>query len=93
VIAAERVREAFADSGIVVEDGPVDTPSASVWRAAAGTELEVLLAAADSALYQASAMAESRRGSRGTAAVAGKMAAKDAGSGHERQPPGVVSPT
>src|SRR5205085_6870897 len=25
VVAAERVREAFANSGIVVEDGPVDT--------------------------------------------------------------------
>ena len=54
VIAAERVREAFADSGIVVEDGPVDTTvSIGVAGGPAGTELEVLLAAADSALYQA----------------------------------------
>jgi diguanylate cyclase (GGDEF)-like protein len=54
VIAAERVREAFADSGIVVEVGPVDTTvSIGVAGGPAGTELEVLLAAADTALYQA----------------------------------------
>jgi diguanylate cyclase (GGDEF)-like protein len=54
VVAAERVREAFADSGIVVEDGPVDTTvSIGVAGGPAGTELEVLLAAADTALYQA----------------------------------------
>jgi diguanylate cyclase (GGDEF)-like protein len=54
VIAAERVREAFANSGIAVEDGPVDT-TVSIGAAGgpAGTELEVLLAAADTALYQA----------------------------------------
>ncbi|MFL6828154.1 MAG: diguanylate cyclase domain-containing protein, partial [Bradyrhizobium sp.] len=44
----------FADSGIVVEDGPVDTTvSIGVAGGPAGTELEVLLAAADTALYQA----------------------------------------
>ncbi len=54
VLAAERVREAFANSGIVVEDGPVDTTvSVGVAGGPAGTELEVLLAAADTALYQA----------------------------------------
>jgi diguanylate cyclase (GGDEF)-like protein len=54
VIAAERVREAFESSGIVVEDGPVDTTvSIGVAGGPAGTELEVLLAAADTALYQA----------------------------------------
>jgi len=54
VIAADRVREAFANSGIVVEDGPVDTTvSIGVAGGPAGTELEVLLAAADTALYQA----------------------------------------
>jgi diguanylate cyclase (GGDEF)-like protein len=54
VVAAERVREAFADSGIVVKEGPVDTTvSIGVAGGPAGTELEVLLAAADSALYQA----------------------------------------
>jgi diguanylate cyclase (GGDEF)-like protein len=54
VIAAERVREVFASSGIVVEDGPVDTTvSIGVAGGPAGTELEVLLAAADTALFQA----------------------------------------
>ena len=54
MIAAERVREAFADSGIAVETGPVDTTvSIGVAGGPAGTELEVLLAAADTALYQA----------------------------------------
>jgi diguanylate cyclase (GGDEF)-like protein len=54
VLAAERVREAFASSGIVVDDGAVDTTvSIGVAGGPAGTELEVLLAAADTALYQA----------------------------------------
>ena len=51
---AERVREAFEASGIVCEEGPVDTTvSIGVAGGPAGTELEVLLAAADTALYQA----------------------------------------
>jgi diguanylate cyclase (GGDEF)-like protein len=54
VLAAERVREAFEASGIVSEQGPVDTTvSIGVAGGPAGTELEVLLAAADTALYQA----------------------------------------
>ena len=54
VIVAERVREAFEGSGIVDETGPVDTTvSIGVAGGPAGTELEVLLAAADTALYQA----------------------------------------
>jgi diguanylate cyclase (GGDEF)-like protein len=54
VIAAERVREMFASSGIVDETGPVDTTvSIGVAGGPAGTELEVLLAAADTSLYQA----------------------------------------
>lgn len=54
VVAAERVRQAFEASGIVVEEGPVDTTvSIGVAGGPAGTELEVLLAAADTALYQA----------------------------------------
>ncbi len=54
VVVAERVREAFEASGIVVEEGPVDTTvSIGVAGGPAGTELEVLLAAADTALYQA----------------------------------------
>src|SRR5712671_3087674 len=54
VLAAERVREAFAGSGIAVDDAAVETTvSIGVAGGPAGTELEVLLAAADSALYQA----------------------------------------
>jgi len=54
VVVAERVREAFATSGIVCDEGPVDTTvSIGVAGGPAGTELEVLLAAADTALYQA----------------------------------------
>src|SRR6201996_2223759 len=54
VLAAERVREAFETSGIVCEEGPVDTPvSIGAAGGPAGTELEVLLASADTALYQA----------------------------------------
>jgi diguanylate cyclase (GGDEF)-like protein len=54
VIVAERVREAFEGAGIVDETGPVETTvSIGVAGGPAGTELEVLLAAADTALYQA----------------------------------------
>ncbi|MBB5045739.1 diguanylate cyclase (GGDEF)-like protein [Rhodopseudomonas rhenobacensis] len=54
VIAAERVREAFATCGIVVDDAPVDTTvSIGVAGGPPRTELDVLLAAADTALYQA----------------------------------------
>ncbi|MEA2899052.1 MAG: hypothetical protein QOJ84_4667, partial [Bradyrhizobium sp.] len=54
LIAAERVREAFAASGIAVDDAPVDTTvSIGVAGGPAFTELDVLLAAADTALYQA----------------------------------------
>lgn len=54
VLVAERVRESFEASGIVCEEGPVDTTvSIGVAGGPAGTELEVLLAAADTALYQA----------------------------------------
>ena len=54
VIVAERVREAFENSGIVDDSGPVATTvSIGVAGGPAGTELEVLLAAADTALYQA----------------------------------------
>lgn len=54
VIVAERVREAFEASNIVCEEGPVDTTvSIGVAGGPAGTELEVLLASADTALYQA----------------------------------------
>jgi diguanylate cyclase (GGDEF)-like protein len=54
VLAAERVREAFEGSGIEADEGPVDTTvSIGVAGGPAGTELEILLAAADTALYQA----------------------------------------
>src|SRR5882757_8786892 len=54
LIAAERVRETFAGSGIAVDEAPVDTTvSIGVAGGPAFTELDVLLAAADTALYQA----------------------------------------
>ncbi|NPU15618.1 GGDEF domain-containing protein [Bradyrhizobium sp. 83012] len=54
MVAAERVREAFAAAGVVCEDKPVDTTvSIGVAGGAAGTDLDVLLAAADTALYKA----------------------------------------
>jgi diguanylate cyclase (GGDEF)-like protein len=54
VLVAERVRECFEASGIACEEGSVDTTvSIGVAGGPAGTELEVLLAAADTALYQA----------------------------------------
>jgi diguanylate cyclase (GGDEF)-like protein len=52
--AAERVREAFENCGIAVDDAPVATTvSIGVAGGPANTELDVLLAAADTALYQA----------------------------------------
>ena len=54
VVVAERVRAAFEKCGIACEEGPVDTTvSIGVAGGPAGTELDVLLAAADTALYQA----------------------------------------
>ena len=54
VLVAERVREAFEGSGIVCDEGAVDTTvSIGVAGGPAGIQLEVLLAAADTALYQA----------------------------------------
>jgi diguanylate cyclase (GGDEF)-like protein len=68
VMTAGRVREAFANSGIVVEDGPVDTTvSIGVAGGPAGTELEVLLVAADAALYKA------KRGGRNRVEVAEEL--------------------
>jgi diguanylate cyclase (GGDEF)-like protein len=68
VMTAERVREAFATSGIVVEDGPVETTvSVGVAVGPAGTELDVLLVAADAALYKA------KRGGRNRVEVADEL--------------------
>jgi diguanylate cyclase (GGDEF)-like protein len=68
VLAAERVREAFERSGIVAETGPVDTTvSIGVAAGTAGIELDVLLAAADTALYQA------KRGGRNRVEVAEEL--------------------
>ncbi|HEY0234418.1 MAG TPA: GGDEF domain-containing protein, partial [Afipia sp.] len=54
VTAAERVREAFRDSGISIDEVPlVTTVSIGVATGPANTELEVLMASADTALYQA----------------------------------------
>lgn len=54
VLAAERVREAFATSGVAVDDVPLETTvSIGVAGGPAKTELEVLMASADTALYQA----------------------------------------
>jgi len=95
VIAAERVREAFADSGIVVEDGPVDTTvSIGVAGGPAGTQLEVLLAAADSALYQAKRSGRNRvEAAEELPLSLEKWRRKTAGlPDHLRQPPGAVRP-
>ena len=54
LLVAERVRAAFAGSGIVVEQGPVDTTvSIGVAGGPASAGLDALLTAADAALYQA----------------------------------------
>jgi diguanylate cyclase (GGDEF)-like protein len=54
LLAAERIRESFETCGIVVDDGPVATTvSIGVAGGPANTELDILLAAADTALYQA----------------------------------------
>ncbi len=54
VVAAERVREAFRDSGISIDEVPlVTTVSIGVATGPVHTELEVLMASADTALYRA----------------------------------------
>src|ERR1700742_1180978 len=74
VIAAERVREAFQASGIVCDEGKVDTTvSIGVAGGPAGTELEVLLAAADTALHQA------KRGGRNRGEAGGGLPLAQAG--------------
>ncbi len=54
LVAAERVREAFETSGVAIDDAPLETTvSIGVAGGPANTELEVLMASADTALYQA----------------------------------------
>jgi diguanylate cyclase (GGDEF)-like protein len=54
LIAAERVRQAFETCGIEVDNAPVETTvSIGVAGGPPDTELEVLLASADTALYRA----------------------------------------
>lgn len=54
LIAAERVREAFASADLVIDQAAIETTvSIGVAGGPAGTELDVLLAAADTALYKA----------------------------------------
>ena len=95
VIAAERVRETFAASGIVVQEGPVETSvSIGVAGGPAGTELEVLLAAADSALYQAKRNGRNRvEAAEELPLSLEKWRRKTAGlPGHLQQQPGVARP-
>lgn len=54
VVAAERVREGFEASGVAVDEEPLQTTvSIGIAGGPAQTELEVLMASADTALYQA----------------------------------------
>jgi diguanylate cyclase (GGDEF)-like protein len=89
VLAAERLREAFETCGIVIDDGPVATTvSIGVAGGPAGTELDILLASADTALYQA------KRGGRNRVAAAtetplsleGERRIAAAQAGTQRQP-------
>lgn len=54
LVAAERVRDAFEQSGVAIDDVPLATTvSIGVAGGPANTELEVLMASADTALYRA----------------------------------------
>lgn len=54
LLAGERVRQAFETSGVAIDDEPLATTvSIGVAGGPANTELEVLMASADTALYQA----------------------------------------
>ena len=81
VIAAERVREAFADSGIVVEDGTGRHHRQHRRGRRAGRHRARGAAGGGRhrALSGQAKWPQPRRGGRGAAAVAGKLAAKDGG--------------
>jgi diguanylate cyclase (GGDEF)-like protein len=54
LLAAERVRDAFENAGVAIDEAPLATTvSIGVAGGPASTELEVLMASADTALYQA----------------------------------------
>jgi hypothetical protein len=54
LLAAERVREAFEQSGVAIDGAPLATTvSIGVAGGPANTELDVLMASADTALYRA----------------------------------------
>lgn len=87
LIAAERVREAFATSGIAIDDAPVDTTvSIGVASGAAGTELDVLLAAADTALYQAKRAGRNRIETATGEPVSLEQGQRAAAGGQSRRP-------
>lgn len=81
VLVAERVREAFENSNIACEEGPVDTTvSIGVAGGPAGTELEVAAGLGrHRALPGQARRPQPRRGGGGVAAVAGELAAQDRG--------------
>lgn len=72
MIAAERVRKAFAESGVAIDDEPIETTvSIGVASGPLRTALDDLLASADVALYQA------KRGGRNRVVAATELLAAE----------------